>query len=91
MLKVRFNRISAISRTSAALFAIGPTQSKNSDKAYTPLVSRLPCVSLRAYRPERVDGVTIDPTVSVPIARGLKPEATATAEPVEDPPGAWNT
>jgi hypothetical protein len=46
-------------------------------------------VILRAYRPARVDGVTIEPIVSDPMARGLKPAATATAEPVEDPPGDW--
>lgn len=29
----------------------------------------------------------MDPIVSVPKANGLNPAATATAEPVEDPPG----
>lgn len=45
-------------------------------------------VGFSAYRPARVEGVTMDPIVSVPIARGLKPAATATAEPVDEPPGA---
>jgi len=45
-------------------------------------------VGLRAYKALRLEGVMIDPIVSVPMASGLKPAETATAEPVEDPPGA---
>lgn len=31
----------------------------------------------------------MEPMVSDPMARGAKPAATATAEPVEEPPGAY--
>lgn len=33
----------------------------------------------------------MEPIVSVPMARGAKPAATETAEPVDDPPGAYTT
>lgn len=45
-------------------------------------------MGLSAYKAARVDGVTMEPMVSVAIARGLNPAATATAEPVDEPPGA---
>jgi hypothetical protein len=75
-------------RTSAADFAMGPGLSKNSVMQYSPVLFWIPTVGLRAYRAARVEGVTIDPIVSVPMARGAKPAATETAEPVDEPPGA---
>ena len=35
--------------------------------------------------PHRFDGDTIDPSVSVPIAKPTRPAATAAAEPALDP------
>lgn len=84
----RLSRISKRTRTSAADFAIGPGLSKNSVMVYRPVVSWIPIVGLIAYKPARVDGVTMEPMVSVAMARGLNPAATATAEPVDEPPGA---
>src|ERR687891_697947 len=37
--------------------------------------------------PQRAAGWRIDPPVSVPIAHGALPAATAAAEPPDDPPG----
>ncbi|KAL3706404.1 hypothetical protein TMatcc_007415 [Talaromyces marneffei ATCC 18224] len=37
----------------------------------------------------RLESVTMEPNVSVPMARGEKPAATETAEPVDEPPGAY--
>ena len=42
----------------------------------------------RAYNADLFAGVTTDPTVSVPMASGVKPAATLTADPVDEPPGA---
>ena len=85
----RPSRISERVRISAADFAIGPGLSKNSVMVYNPVVSCLPVVGLSAYKPARVDGVTMEPIVSVAMARGLNQAATATAEPVDEPPGAY--
>ena len=46
-----------------------------------------PIVVLRPLRPHHDDGSRTEPPVSVPIAHGAMPEATATPEPLLDPPG----
>ena len=40
--------------------------------------------------PQQVAGLRTDPPVSVPSAPGARPVATATAEPLEEPPG-WRS
>ena len=45
-------------------------------------------VGLKPAMPQNAAGTRIEPDVSVPIAHGTTPAATATAEPDEDPPGA---
>lgn len=67
---------------------MGPGLSKKSDKAYAPVISCAPTVGFKAYRAARDAGVMIEPIVSAPIASGEKPAATATADPVDEPPGA---
>ncbi len=37
--------------------------------------------------PHTADGILIDPPVSDPVAPGIIPDATATPEPLLDPPG----
>src|SRR5258707_12029071 len=44
-------------------------------------------VVLRPVRPHHDAGSRTEPPVSVPIAQGAKPAATATPEPLLDPPG----
>ncbi len=46
-----------------------------------------PIVVLRPVRPHQDAGSRTEPPVSVPIAQGAKPAATATPEPLLDPPG----
>lgn len=75
--------------TSAALFAIGPGLSKKSVNEYDPATSCTPTVGFRAYRAARDAGVIMEPIVSAPTASGENPAATATADPVDDPPGAY--
>lgn len=75
-------------RANRAERTIPPAESKLLLSAKIPSIGTSPTVGFSAYRPARFAGVMSDPIVSVPIARELKPEATLTAEPVDDPPGA---
>ena len=65
-----------------------PTASKVLLRLKMPSIGTSPAVGFSAYNAARFAGVMSDPIVSVPIASVLKPEATATADPVEEPPGA---
>src|ERR1051325_4513788 len=40
--------------------------------------------------PQNAAGPRIEPPVSVPIAPGTKPAATAAPAPLDDPPGRWS-
>lgn len=46
-------------------------------------------VGFGAYSAPREAGDVTDPSFSVPRESGLNPEATPTAEPEEEPPGAY--
>ena len=70
-------------------FAIAPKQSKAGEMPATPLVLLELTVHLRPYKPALVVGWTTEPSVSVPIATGLKPAATPTALPADDPHGVY--
>jgi hypothetical protein len=65
-----------------------PAESKLLLKLKIPSIGTCPTVGLSAYSPARFAGVMSDPIVSVPIASALKPDATLTADPVDEPPGA---
>ena len=51
-----------------------------------PCVGTEPTVGLMPTTPFSDDGQVIDPSVSVPIARGAKPAASAAPAPEEEPP-----
>ena len=51
------------------------------------MVPTLPKVGLSPDKPQNEAGNLMDPPVSVPKAQGAMPEATATADPLLDPPG----
>src|SRR5260370_25845153 len=46
-----------------------------------------PAVTFRPTIPHHPAGSRTEPPVSVPMAMGARPAATATAEPLEEPPG----
>ena len=71
------------------LFPIAPIVSKEAVKLNTPFNETEPGVSFKAYSAATAAGETRDPDVSLPRAIGLKPEATPTAEPVDEPKGAY--
>ena len=66
---------------------MGPGVSKVGDKGKIPSVGHLFLVVFKPTIPLSDAGILTDPPVSVPIANAAKPEATATAEPLLDPPG----
>ena len=53
----------------------------------TPWVLMRPTVVLRPTMPHHAAGRRTEPPVSVPMAAGARPAATATPEPLDDPPG----
>jgi hypothetical protein len=71
--------------------ASGPTLSSDGASAWTPPRSTRAAVGLKPATPQNAAGTRIDPDVSVPMAHGTTPCATATAEPEEEPPGARGT
>ena len=72
---------------SATHRAMGPGWSRWWLTGTTPVVSTRPKVGLQVAIPQYEAGRTSDPPVCVPIAPGHIPDATATAEPLLDPPG----
>ena len=50
-----------------------------------PLRLTVPKVGLNPVAPQRLDGETIEPSVSVPIVNGNKPATTEEAEPADEP------
>src|SRR5271169_4218754 len=56
-----------------------------------PQVLTRPIVVLSPVRPHHAAGSRTEPPVSVPIAQGANPAATATPEPLLDPPGVRAT
>ncbi len=67
--------------------AIGPGVSSVNESGSTPWVLIRPAVTLSPTIPHHAAGSLTEPPVSVPIATGASPAATATAEPLDEPPG----
>src|SRR5258708_19702429 len=64
-----------------------PTLSSVEDSGDPPFVDQWPTVALRPKNPHRAAGRRIDPPVSLPKANAQSPAATATPDPLLDPPG----
>lgn len=67
--------------------AIGPTVSRLGASGQTPSKGTRPWVVLSPAVPQQADGTRTDPPVSDPSATSAWSLATATADPLEDPPG----
>src|ERR1700760_503675 len=65
---------------------MGPALSDDQQSAIQPVRAILPKVGRNPVAPQRIEGSTIDPYVSVPIANGTSPAAVAAAEPALLPP-----
>src|SRR5215475_12297754 len=68
--------------------ASGPATSREGDSGKTPLRPIRPREVFMPTTPQKQAGVRSEPPVSLPSAAGTSPPATATADPLEDPPGA---
>ena len=79
------SRMPAMSPPTVA--AIGPTVSRLGASGQTPSSGTRPYVVLSPAVPQQAEGTLIDPPVSDPSATSASPVATATAEPLDDPPG----
>ena len=81
-------RICSSAAQSSTERAIGPMVS--SVQLSRPVPCRLirPWVTLSPTNPLKADGIRTEPPVSLPIPAGANPAATATAVPLEEPPGA---
>src|SRR5260221_10936868 len=77
-------RSAAASATEAAM---GPGVSCASDSGTMPARLTRQRVGLTPTTPQALDGDTIDPSVSVPMASGAKPADSPDAEPELDPEG----
>ena len=65
-----------------------PAESKLLLSVKIPSMGTSPTVGFNAYNAARFAGVINEPSVSVPMANALNPDAMLTAEPVDEPPGA---
>ncbi len=72
---------------SSTVRAMGPQQSSVHDSGMMPSIGTVPGLGLSPLTPHSAAGMRIEPAVSVPIAPGHMPVATATAEPPLEPPG----
>lgn len=68
---------------------MGPAASNSLDMGIMPSWETVPMVGLIVYSAARPEGLTSDPSVSVPMATGAYPAETPTAEPEDDPEGFW--
>ena len=66
----------------------GPTVSMEVASGYTPSSGTRPQVVFRPVIPQQAAGIRTEPPVSVPRATSASPVATATAEPLDEPPGS---
>src|ERR1700686_3715360 len=71
---------------SAAERVIGPNLSSVQQSAIAPCRLTRPKVGRNPVMPQLVDGKRIEPDVSEPIAKPTSPAATATPDPLEEPP-----
>ena len=76
---------SKTSAQSSAERASGPSLSRLHASAIAPRVGTRPNVGRWPVTPLRVDGETMEPYVSLPIAKGTSPAETAAAGPALDP------
>jgi hypothetical protein len=76
---------SSASARSVTVRAIGPALSHLQAAAMAPWRETRPDVSRKPVTPQRCEGETIEPSVSVPIENPTRPAAVAEADPAEEP------
>src|SRR5436309_13381863 len=71
--------------SSSALLHIGPALSRLQQSTIAPKRLTVPNVGRKPVAPQRAEGDTIEPNVSVPNVNGNNPAETDAADPAEDP------
>ncbi|OFW07944.1 MAG: hypothetical protein A3H96_24185 [Acidobacteria bacterium RIFCSPLOWO2_02_FULL_67_36] len=70
---------------SSTVRQIGPTRSIDQASVIPPARLTRPNVGRSAFTPQRSDGETMDPCVSVPMEKATQPAAVAEAGPADEP------
>ena len=70
---------------SCRLRHMGPSLSIDQDNAIAPWRDTRPKVGRSDEFPQRVEGLTMEPRVSEPMAKGSAPAPTAAADPADEP------
>src|SRR5271156_731578 len=73
------------SSVSSTLRVIGPSLSSDQQSVIAPLRGTRPNVGRRPVTPQRIDGDTMLPPVSLPIEKATSPAAVAAPGPALDP------
>src|SRR6476660_7177645 len=81
------NKTPATCSSNAALLVKTPTVSSVGANGITPATESSPCDGRHPQIPQLLAGTRTEPPVSVPIAKSTHPQATADADPRDDPPG----
>src|SRR6476620_7685129 len=76
----------AIRWRSSALRVKTPTVSSVGANGMTPASEMRPCEGRQPQMPQLLAGTRTEPPVSVPSAKSTSPQATADADPFEEPP-----
>ena len=71
---------------SSTVHASGPQTSVDCENGSTPARLTKPGVGFIPATPQKAAGWRIEPAVSLPRAAGTSPAATATPEPLDEPP-----
>jgi hypothetical protein len=81
------NNTEAAFVSTSMLQARTPTVSKEGAKGLTPATEILSWLGRIPKIPQLLEGTLTEPPVSVPRAKSTIPQATAEADPQDDPPG----
>src|SRR5665213_3071196 len=76
---------SSTSIASSTLRVMGPSLSRDQQSVIAPVRGTRPYVGRRPVTPHRIDGLTILPPVSLPIAKPTSPAAVAAPGPALEP------
>src|SRR4051812_31786781 len=80
------SKTAAIRCNSSALRVNTPTVSSVGENGMTPATEMKPCEGRQPQMPQLLAGTRTEPPVSVPRAKSTSSQATADAEPFDEPP-----
>src|SRR5689334_12788847 len=81
------NKTNPTFASTSALCASTPTVSNDGASGFMPATDMKSCEGRKPQIPQLLAGTRVEPPVSVPNAKSTKPQATAEADPLDDPPG----